>query len=366
MTAVGAVAEALAEWVGPDPVDLLIGEPCAEPPTELREALARAAQDGAFGYAPAAGLDELRAALAARIRPEGRQLGPESVIITHGAKGGLFAVLATLVQPGGEVLHPVPGYPATAAITRRLCARPIGVPETDDGLAGWSHAVAERLSARTAAVVVASPSNPSGAVLPDADLERLAASCAAVGAHLVLDEAYAAFRFTGREAAHLDPSAVVRVGSASKTWAVCGWRIGWVIADPQLARRVAATQASLLNPPATPPQRALLELGRVPAAYLESARAEVRLRLDALRQAMAASGLASRDPDGGFFVWADARVRAGAEADGDTVAWCLDRARLDGVGLWPGDDFGCPGWVRAAVPRGDRWRSALAALSARL
>ena len=94
-------------------MDLLIGEPCFEPPRELREALARAARNGAFDYAPAAGLHQLRTVLAARVGPDQPDPDPDSVVVTHGAKGGLFAVLATLLEPGSEVVHPVPGYPAT-------------------------------------------------------------------------------------------------------------------------------------------------------------------------------------------------------------------------------------------------------------
>lgn len=364
MSSARRVAEALAAWRGSPAVDLLVGEPCFDTPEPLRDALARAARRSGSAYGPLEGLPELRELLARRCRREGLEVDVDGVVVTHGAKGGLLAVLATLVAPGDEVIVPVPGYPGTRVITTRLGATPVEVSETETGLEGWSDAVVRRMGDRTRAVVVASPSNPSGAVLPKDDLVRLADACAERGARLVLDEAYGAFRFGQGPAAPPDGSlpAVVRVRSASKTWAVCGWRIGWVLADPELARRVAVTQAGLLNPAATPPQSALLELESVPASFLDGAREEVRRRLDGVRRAAAAIGLPSREPGGGFYAWLDARSRVRDEAAGDTVAWCLDRAARDGVALWPGNDFGSPGWVRAAVPRGDGWQEALADL----
>jgi len=367
MSSVRRVTEALAAWKGSPVVDLLVGEPCFDTPEPLRDALARAARCSAAAYGPMEGLAALRELLARRARGEGLEIDADGVVITHGAKGGLLATLATLAGAGDEVVVPIPGYPGTRVIAAHLGATPVGVAETAAGLEGWSDAVIRRIGDRTRAVVVASPSNPSGSVLPTDDLLRLVDACALRGVRLVLDEAYGAFRFDGAAVAPADgaPPTVVRIRSASKTWAVCGWRIGWVLADSELARRVALTQAGLLNPAATPPQVALLELDRVRATFLDDARAEVRQRLDGVRRTAAALGLPSREPGGGFYAWLDARSRVRDEAAGDTVAWCVDRARCDGVALWPGDDFGSPGWVRAAVPRGDTWRDALEDLERR-
>jgi aspartate/methionine/tyrosine aminotransferase len=369
VTSSARVAKALAAWEGTGPVDLLVGEPCFETPEPLRRALAVAADRSAAAYGPAAGLPELRALLAERTRRRGLAADGREIAITHGAKGALLAVLATLVSPGDEIIVPVPGYPGTAGIARRLGATPVGVPETEAGLRGWSDAVVDRIGDRTRAVVVASPSNPSGSVLPDDEVGRLATACAEAGARLVLDEAYGAFRWDAGSAGgpSMPPSSgIVRIRSASKTWGVCGWRVGWVIADEELVQRVVETQAGLLNPPATPPQLALLELDRVPDSWLERAREEVKGRLDGLRAAAAAVGLESSEPGGGFYAWLDVRHRVEREAEGDTVAWCVDRARRAGVGFWPGDDFGCPGRVRAAVPRGDDWRKTIERLADRL
>ncbi len=174
MSSARRVAEALAAWGGSPVVDLLIGEPCFDTPEPLRDALARAARCSASAYGPMQGLTELREVLARRARSEGLEVGADGIVITHGAKGGLLAVLATLLAPGDEVIVPVPGYPGTRVITTRLGATPVEVPEIETGLEGWADAVVRRMGDRTRAVVVASPSNPSGAVLPTDDLVRLA------------------------------------------------------------------------------------------------------------------------------------------------------------------------------------------------
>ena len=205
MTSFARVAEALASWDGSGPVDLLVGEPCFDTPEPLRRALAAAADLSAAAYGPAAGVPELRELLADRARRQGIEATDREVVVTHGAKGALLAVLAALVSPGDEVIVPEPGYPGTSGIARRLGATPVGVPETETGLHGWSDAVVDRIGDRTRAVVVASPSNPSGSVLPDEEVGRLVTACAGVGARLVLDEAYAAFRW--------DPSSQARRGS---------------------------------------------------------------------------------------------------------------------------------------------------------
>ncbi len=156
---------------------------------------------------------------------------------------------------------------------------------------------------------------------------------------------------------------MVQVGSASKSLAVCGWRIGWVVTDAGLAGRVTKAQAALLNPPATPPQRALLALPRVPESTFEANRVAVRQRIEAVVGALRGARFDAAMPAGGFYVWVDLRDwLAGASS----AEWCERLAGERGVGLWPGEDFGSPGFVRLALPRGDRWRENVAELEHRL
>ena len=289
-------------------------------------------------------------------------------MVTHGAKGGLLALLAALVEPGDEVIHPLPRYPAYPAMVRRFGGVPMGVAEHGDGFAGWSDKVLATAGPRTRAVVLSSPSNPSGTTIVGGELATLVDGCRDRGIRLILDEAYSAFCFSDDV---VDPAAVdagcilVRVGSASKSLSLPGWRMGWVVADPELVTRVVGVQSALLNPPATPPQRAMLALPEVPDSYFETNRLAVRERLEAMVAAMRGAGFVAEVPAGGYYLWVDVRDRLNGEAP-DTASWCERLAEHHGVGLWPGEDYGTPGWVRLALPQGDHWRDDVREVQSRL
>jgi aspartate aminotransferase len=364
--AIDDVIAALGRVPG-ETVNLLVGEPCFDPPAEIQRAFERMAGEPASGYGPPGGEPALRAVLAHR--EGGGSLAAEQVMITHGAKGGLLALFAELVEPGGEVIHPLPCYPAYPAMVRRFGGKPVGVAERGDGFAGWSDEVLAAVSPSTRAVVLSSPSNPSGTTIADGELAALVDGCRERGIRLVLDEAYSAFRFVedGADPGAVDPDrrTVVRVGSASKSLALCGWRIGWIVADRELVKAVTGVQSALLNPPATPPQRALVALPEVPESYFEANRKAVRERLKAMTEAVRQAGFDAAMPAGGFYLWVDVRGRLDSESP-TSAAWCRRLAERHGVGLWPGEDYGVPGWVRFALPRGDDWRETVAELGVRL
>jgi aspartate/methionine/tyrosine aminotransferase len=364
MRAVDEVIAALAACPDP-PASWIVGEPCFEPPPELVEALARAAGSPSYHYPALGGLPALREVLAARFGEEKRETTPDQIIITSGAKCGLLALFATLLEPGDELIHPQPCYPAYPAMAKRLGARPVAVAERDGDFCGWAADVARRISPRTRAVVLASPSNPTGATLDAAEASSLFELCSAHGIRLICDEAYTDFRFTADHhalPADIDPilSTVVRVRSASKSWALCGWRLGWIAADAALAARVADTHSSLLNPASGPAQAALCALPEVSAEYLEKARSIVAKRMDELCSVFGRAGLSVTRPEGGFYMWL--RVKD-LDPDGttDTFAWAIEVARRWGVGLWPGEDFGGPGHVRIAVtaPAEKEWQASV-------
>jgi aspartate aminotransferase len=361
------VVDALAARPGA-PVSWIVGEPCFEPPPELADALARAAESPQFHYPPHNGLPALREVLAARFEEEGHSVAPNQITITSGAKCGLLALFATLLEPGDQLIHPQPCYPAYPAMAKRLGVRPVAVAERNGDFSGWAEEVAGHINPRTRAVVVASPSNPTGATLDGGEALALVELCSAHGIRLICDEAYVDFRLTDDHqalSADLDPqlSTVVRVRSASKSWAVCGWRLGWLIADDSLAQRVAHTHSSLLNPASGPAQAALCALPEVSADYLVNARSTVANRMDELSSTLTDAGLPVRRPEGGFYLWLEVKD-LDPNRRPDTAAWCVEVARRSGVGLWPGEDFYGAGHVRIAVtaPRDADWGPAVDAL----
>ena len=367
MRALDGVVAALAEH-GAATSSWLVGEPCVRPPEVLRDALARASRAETFGYAPPAGNPRLREILAAHHITGGQAAAPEQVAVTSGAKGGLLAVFAALFEPGDELIHPLPSYPAYPAMAARLGGRPVPVAEGNGTFDGWPQAVADHIGPKTRAVVLSSPSNPTGATLTEGQARALVDLCRDRGVRLICDEAY--IEFQGQPNARVLPAdfdpdhrTVVQVRSASKSWALCGWRMGWVVADRELASRVAAHHAALLNPASGPMQEALMALQHVPHDYLEHSRAIVSERIEQLMAALEDTGLTLRPPAGGFYLWLDLSDRIGGDP---TTAFCIDLARRHGVGLWPGEDFGGTSHVRLAVtaPPPEQWDAAVATLVA--
>ena len=370
--ALDRVLEALNAHPDPDR-SWLVGSPWFEPPDELRRAMQSAASVSSFDYPPPQGIGELRAAVAELHRRDGLALEPENVVITHGAKSGLLAVFGCVLHPGDEILHPVPCYPAYPAAVIALGGTPVAVPHEDGRSIGDPAAIEACITPRTRAMVLSSPANPTGATLSSEQARELVELCRMHGLRLVCDEAYEAFRFapdTDRLPAHLDPDlkTVVQVRSFSKTYALCGWRIGYVAADPALIRRLTSWQSALLNPPNSIAQHALISALEVPSTFIQEAGSRVRNRLDELVAVLADAGMEVPPPQGGFYVWADLRSRLAATGHTDTAAWCVDFAGRHGIGLWPGEDYLAAGWVRAsAVACADSdWESALDRLGTEL
>ncbi len=361
MRAVDQVLAALADR-GRDSCSWLVGEPCFPPPEVLCDALADAARAGRFPYPPQKGLPGLREVLAERHREGGRSASPDQVIVTSGAKGGLLAVMAALLEPGDEVIHPQPGYPAYRDMARRLGAKPVAVAENHGSFDGWPQRVAEHVGSCTRAVIVASPSNPSGATLSEDQAGELVEICRLNGLRLICDEAYAEFRFArgcSKVPADFDSDreTVVQIRSASKSWALCGWRLGWTVADMRLAARIAAVHSALFNPAPGPTQAALQRLPEVLPTYLDAARARVQRRLSDLATALKDDGLPAEPPAGGFYLWLDVqRLMERHGLDGPEQL-CAGIAHHSGVGLWPGSDFGSADHLRIAVtaPADEDW-----------
>lgn len=347
----------------------LVGTPCFKAPVQIQEELREAAGRSHAAYSPAAGDFGFREAIAELHRREGSSVNAENVIVTPGAKAGLLVLLSVVLRPGNEILHPVPSYPAYPNMARLLGATPVGVAQSGRDYEGWMAAVERNITSRSRAVVLSSPSNPSGATLDQAQILDLAALCRDHGLLLVLDEAYSTFRFEGETRCEscdvdLDSSCVVR--SFSKTYAVCGLRLGYILAGEVLAEEVATRQSALVNPPSSIAQMAMGKVLEVPASYTEASRRIVRERLSVLRQILRNLGIDAAGPQGGFYLWFE--LTEEVTRGRSSVDWCESLAREQGIGLWPGEDFGSPGWVRlsAVSPQPAEWNSAVTDLESRL
>ncbi|MBD7951831.1 MULTISPECIES: aminotransferase class I/II-fold pyridoxal phosphate-dependent enzyme [Oerskovia] len=349
---------------GESVLNLCAGEPATGASDVVRRRAIELLEAGDLGYTEALGVPALRQAIAEHYgRTYGVHVDPSRVAVTTGSSGGFMLAFLAAFDAGDRVALARPGYPAYRNI---LAALGCEVVELDCGPeTRYQPTVSQLMEAYYEGgldgLVVASPANPTGTMIPPADLAELAAWCADHEVRLVSDEIYHGIVYadpaseageTATAARYLDGGAVV-VNSFSKYWAMTGWRLGWLVLPEDLVAPVDALAGNIaLSPPALAqhagvaalsPEGYAAALANV-ARYADS-RALVLDRLDDLGWDPVAPA------DGAFYVYANV-----AESGLDSVTWCERLLADTGVALTPGTDFdGVRGheWVRlsfAAAP----------------
>jgi (5-formylfuran-3-yl)methyl phosphate transaminase len=328
-------AQALARETGVDIIHLEVGEPEFETPPAIVAAATEAMRAGATHYTHSLGLLELREAIAAWYRTHYRvTVSPEQIIVTSGSSPAILLVLAALLDPGDEVVLPDPRYACYPNFIR-LCDG-VTVDVTVDEAEGFQYTaekVRPHLTSRTKAILINSPANPTGTLLPPAQM----ASIASLGPLVISDEIYHGLVYEGRAHSILEYTDQAFVlNGFSKFFAMTGWRLGYVIAPPSFVRPMQKIQQNLFisagafvqRAGITALQQALPEAQRMVEMY------------DQRRRAMLA-GLRDigfgvpHDPTGAFYVFADAR-RFGRES----YALAFDILEHAKVAVAPGIDFG--------------------------
>ncbi len=340
---------------GVDVVSFAAGEPDFDTPEVIKEAAVAAIQEGFTKYTNPAGIPELRRAIAARLRQQyGAVYDPDEVVVTAGGKPALYYAFRTLCEPGDEVLVPVPAWVSYIEQIRLAGARPVLVPtEASEAWQPLPERVAPLITPRTRAIVLNSPHNPTGTVYTRETLDGLVALSARHGFVLLSDEIYESMVYGG--ARHLCmpgvwPDArdrIVLLNSMSKTYAMTGWRLGYVAAPRPVADGIAAMQGHLSGNPNSIAQKAALEglLRRVDPAEMvaeyDRRRRFVVARLNAL------PSVACETPKGAFYVFPDVRgvlSHNGSPTTSMALAeYLLERAH---VALVPGEAFEAPGFLR--------------------
>ena len=343
-----------------DVVEMVSGNPDWAPPAALREGLREYADAGveSFQYPPSEGLRPLRAEIAAR-----RGVDADRVVVTNGAAEAnyLATACALAALDGEEVLLTDPVYPYYQGRTRMLGATPRFVTADSDGTLD-PDAVREAAGDETAAIVVNSPNNPTGAVYGRDVKRELVAIAEGNDALLVSDEVYDHFVFDEgafASALEFDSEAVVVTNSFSKSMAITGFRVGYAVVPGWLMDAVR-TRHMLVNVAGSrPAQHAVLRaLRETPAAYYEANRELVADRIDAFCAALETAGAEFTRPSGGFYVMARFDGYPGTLANARRL---IDEAGVAGM---PGETFGTSreAWLRFAMvtPRADEAADRLA------
>lgn len=338
---------------GIDVVSFGAGEPDFNTPEAICETTIAAIQAGFTKYTPSAGIKELREAIAQKLTHENHvATAAEQVVVSCGAKHSVYNCMQLLLDPGDEVLLIAPYWMTYAEQIKLAGGVPVVVYTTaETGFVPTIAEIAEKVSARTKAIVINSPSNPTGAVLPRTFLEELAALAVKKGFWVVSDEIYEKLIYgeTHVSIASLNDAIAaqtITIGGCSKTYAMTGWRIGFAAAPLTLAKAMSNFQDQVTSNPTSFVQKGAVTAFQLPPNQVESMRAEFEARRDLIVDLLAAvPGFKILAPKGAFYAFVDVRgALTSAVADDLALsAYLLEEAK---VSVIPGSVFEGAGHLR--------------------
>ena len=326
------------EAQGKSIVHMEIGEPDFPPAAGIVQAGIDALNAGRTHYTPALGLPELRAAIA-RSYPAGERPDPGRIVITPGASGALQLVFAALINPGDQVLMADPGYPCHRHFVRLFEGEPVTIPvdaTTDYQLN--AELIRRYWAKNTVAVLLASPSNPTGTLISDREMAEITKTVEQLGGVLIVDEIYHGLIYAGESSSALAHSSeVFIINSFSKYYGMTGWRLGWLVAPAEYLPAIDKLAQNIFLASSTPAQYAAL------AAFTPAVQHELQRRRDIFRErrdfllpALRALGLVIPVvPQGAFYLYADC-----SGFTGDSHDFSLSLLERAGVAITPGLDFG--------------------------
>jgi aspartate/methionine/tyrosine aminotransferase len=330
------------ERQGKEIIHLEIGEPDFDTPVHIREAAKRALDSGATHYGPAAGLPEVREAIAKDV--EGTRnipVTPEEIVVTPGAKPIMYFVITALVNPGDEVIYPNPGFPIYESVINFVGGVPVPIPLREESGFGFDMGVLEqKASARTKLIIINSPQNPTGGVLELEQLGRIAEIAKRYRIPVLADEIYKSFLYDGEFASITRfpgmEDLVIILDGFSKAYAMTGWRLGYGVMPPALAEHVTRLMVNSNSCTAAFTQLAgiaALQGDQTPVARMV---AEFRRRRDLIVEGLnQLPGVSCRSPRGAFYVFPN--VKALRRPSAEVAETLLNEA---GVAVLGGTAFG--------------------------
>ncbi len=321
-------------------IHMEIGEPDFQTPQPIVDAALKAIAVGDMHYLPALGMPALRVAIARYYGERyGVEVSPSRVVVTPGASGALLLAIAALVNPGDKVLMSDPTYPCNRHFVRMLEGEAVCVPvDAGSRYQLTAEQVRAHWDARTVAVMIASPANPTGTLIDPAALADIAAFVRARHGTLIVDEIYHGLVYEGEPPTALAlGDDVFVINSFSKHFGMTGWRLGWMVAPESAIPAIDRLAQNVFLAASTPAQHAALAAFTAEtSAILEARRRAFRARRDYLVPALAALGLEiAVQPAGAFYVYARCD-RFGR----DSFALANDLLERAGVAITPGVDFG--------------------------
>jgi aspartate aminotransferase len=339
--------------------DFSLGEPDFPTPEHICAAAVQAMKAGHTHYTPAAGIPELRAAIARWYQKTyGIKYTPEQVIVSNGAKHSLYTALAATVGPGDEVVIPTPYWVSYSDMVEMTGARPVLVPTSaESGFKMSPGQLRAAVTPRSKLLMVNSPSNPTGTVYSRHELEALADVVLETNLAVLSDEIYEKLIYGSARAtcfATLRPALAERtitISGASKSYAMTGWRMGWSLGPAAVIKAMGNVQSQQTGNPCSISQYAALAALEGDQACVERMRREFEARRELVCSRLAKiPGVRSSVPDGAFYAFFDVSAHFGRPIAGrtvhDSLGFCIAALESAHVNLVPGSAFGAEGYVR--------------------
>jgi aspartate/methionine/tyrosine aminotransferase len=332
------------EAQGKDIVHMEIGEPDFVTPDPICEAAKRAIDAGLTHYTPAVGLPALREKISAFYKSEyGVSVSPERIIITPGASGALLLTMGVLVDPGDEVIMADPGYPCNRHFARLMEGKAVGVPVNAETEYQLNTSLLEKhWNQSTVATLLASPSNPTGTLVSQENMQSMSEFAQSRGGRLVVDEIYHGLVYGGETPGELKTALSLSdelfvINSFSKYFCMTGWRLGWLVAPESYVRELdKLAQNIFLAAPTIAQHAALTAFEPETIAILNERREAYRERRDFLLPALRELGFdIPVAPQGAFYLYANC-----SRFTDDSYVFANELLEQAGVAITPGRDFG--------------------------
>ena len=356
--------DALAKQMKADGVDVLgfgAGEPDFNTPEHIKAAADRAIADNVTRYTPASGTMELKQAVCQRMREDcGIDYAPSQVVVTSGAKHCVYLALRALVDPGDEVILPAPYWVSYLELIKMVGGKPVVVTAGEG--AGFK-ITAEQLSAaitsNTKALILNNPNNPTGMVYSRTELEAIAQVCVRNDIYVISDEVYYSLMYDGAQFVSMAAlgdqikERTILVNGVSKSYAMTGWRIGYLLSDEKIARVISNFASHSTGSPCSVSQAAAAAALTGPQDCVAQMRGAFEERRNYIVERInQIDGVSCIKPEGAFYVMMNIERLIGKSIHGDLICtdhdFCTALLRHGLVATVPGGGFGAPNFVRWA------------------
>ena len=354
--------DALAKQMKADGIDVIgfgAGEPDFNTPDHIKAAADKAIAENITRYTPASGTPELKKAICKRMREDcGLDYKPSQVVISSGAKHCIYIALRALVNPGDEVILPAPFWVSYLEMVKMVGGVPVVVTaEESAGFKMTAEQLAAAITPKTKALILNNPCNPTGMMYSREELEAIARVCVEKDIYIISDEIYYGLVYDGREFTSFASfgedvkERAILINGVSKSYAMTGWRIGYLLASEKIAKVMANYLSNSTGSPSSISQAAAVAALTGPQDCVEEMRRSFEERRNYIvGRVNAMEGVSCLKPEGAFYIMMNVEKQLGRAIRGETINSSDDFAsallKHGLVAAVPGTGFGAPNFVR--------------------